>query len=206
MSGYQTQSNSPYLAGMMNGSATGVISIYNAWLRCFSVAEYAAKTIGIRLDNRTSSRFKGQSEVLQIQTTSIEDMYNMNMGTAGPGATICISAMELANNRLCVSDETGLLFYHALVDALHNEKRILVSFKNITEISSAFFESAFGRLYMSGFTEEEIKRKIIVRDLSEDDRFILDRVIERVGDFLKNPARFETVMNEVLGEDNDQSS
>jgi hypothetical protein len=204
LSEYSIQSSSPYLARMIISSANGVISTYDVLLH--SVEESAEKTIGIRLDNRTSSIFKDQSEMFQMQTTSVEDVYNIGMGTANRRSTICIRAAELANNRLCVSDETGILLHQAIVDALHNGKRVLVSFKNITEISSAFFESAFGRLYLIGFTEEEIKRRVIISDLSEDDRFILDMVIDRVRDFLKDPVRFETIMNEVLGEDNDPSS
>jgi hypothetical protein len=189
MSACQIQSSSTYTSGIK--------------MQYISVAECTAKTIGTRLDNRTSSAHKGQTEVLQAKATLIEDLYNMDMGTGILGGSVFINVAEFVSDRLCISDETGTILYHSIIDALHNGKRVNVSFENIADLSSAFFESAFGRLYLNGFTDRELKRRIIICGLSEDDKFIFDRVIDRVRDFLKDPVRFEIAMNDVLGEDND---
>ncbi|HNX38977.1 MAG TPA: STAS-like domain-containing protein [Methanothrix sp.] len=181
---YQTESNSVYE-------------------RYCSDAEFTTKTIGARLDNRTSSAQEEKTQALQVHGTSIEDVCNMDMGTVILGKPVSISAAELANSPFCISDETATKLFHAISDALRNGNRVMVSFKDVTEISSAFFESAFGKLYLSGLNDRDIKRNVTVCDLSEDDKFILDRVIDRIRNFLEDPIDFKTNMNEILGEDNE---
>jgi hypothetical protein len=200
MSEYQTQSNSMYLAGMKIGSATGVRSIYDAWLRCCSVAECATKTIGLRLDNRTSSQFEEKSEKLQTQTTNIEDMYGMDMGTAGIGTMVYISARWFASRGHCISSICGNDLYQVVADALRGGKTVSISFRNIRNISSAFLESSIGQLYKGDFAEEEIKNKVVVCDLSDDDEFVLKMIIDRIKDYSNGPDHFEAVINEILGE------
>ncbi len=203
MSETRNQSTSMYLTEMKAVATTGIKSCYDTLLQYCSVVKSVPEIVGLRLDNRTSSQFGKQLKNLQPQPTNNEDVYIMDMGTMSAGSMNYISAIKIANSQFCVSDETGMVLYQAIVDTLHGGKRVFVSFRNITEISSAFLESAIGRLYQSGFTEDEIEKRVIIRGLSEDDKFILEMVLDRVKDFLKDPYYFELNMNNVLGEDND---
>jgi hypothetical protein len=127
----------------------------------------------------------------------------MDMGTAALGRSAFISAMRVIKSRFCMSDEAGTILYNAIINALKSEKMVEVSFKDVTDLSSVFFESAFGKLYLSGFTDREIKRRITICGLSVEDKFILDRVMDRVKYYSKNRDYFEAIMTEVLSEDYD---
>jgi hypothetical protein len=111
-----------------------------------------------------------------------------------------IDIRNIIGSEICVSFEDGNRLYESIASALREGKRARVSFKNAAEISSAFLESAIGRLYERGFKEEEIEKGLAIQDLSDDDRFMLEMVIDRVKDFLRDPDRFEASINEVLGE------
>jgi hypothetical protein len=119
------------------------------------------------------------------------------------GSMEFINASNLVGSRFCVSCESGQELYQAIEAALRCGKYTYVSFGDISEISSAFLESAIGRLYQGKFTREELKEKLHILGLSDDDQFILDMVIDRVEDYRKNRDYFEAIMNEVLSEDYD---
>jgi hypothetical protein len=133
------------------------------------------------------------------QHTNVENVFIIG-GTMIADSMEFINAYELVGDKFCVSSEDGQELYQSIESALREGKRAYISFKDVAEISSAFLESAIGRLYQSGYTEEEIKKRVIVYGLSDDDNFIFERIKDRIKDFLKDPARFEAVMNEVLGE------
>lgn len=114
-----------------------------------------------------------------------------------------INATKLAGSKFCVSCENGQELYQAIETALRCGKKAYVSFRDASEISSAFLESAIGKLYQGKFTKEELEEKLFIHDLSEDDKFILEMVIDRIEDYCKNRDYFELVINEVLSEDYD---
>ena len=114
-----------------------------------------------------------------------------------------IYASEIVGCRFCVSSEDGQRLYSAIKNAMHTERMVLVSFKNAAEISSAFLDAAIGQLYNGEFSEKELKEKLILQDLSEEDLFILKRVILRSKYFCLDPQRADVAMCELLGEEND---
>ena len=75
-----------------------------------------------------------------------------------------------------------------------------MSFRGVTDLTSAFLNVAVGQLY-GEFTEEEIRAKLSVTDASPDDLELLKRVVDRAKEFFKDPDRFTAAAKEVLGED-----
>lgn len=132
----------------------------------------------------------GQFSDLQQQSTNIEDMPVMEL--------ICVP--NVAKSGFCLSSSCGRELYQVIADALHSGKGVLVSFSNVSDISSAFLESSIGRLYHGEFSEEEIAKRVVVCGLSEDDAFLLKMIIDRTRDYSTNPNSFETSIKEVLGE------
>jgi hypothetical protein len=114
-----------------------------------------------------------------------------------------VNASEISGSRFCVSSDEGQKLYQSIRSNLLDGKKVHVSFGDVEEISSAFLDSAIGRLYQGEFAEREIEAKMIVDGLSEEDDFILRKVTDRAKDFHRDPDHFEAVMSEILGEDND---
>ena len=115
--------------------------------------------------------------------------------------TIC--AFDVAGCKFCVSSEDGQFLYERIKGALIGGKRVSVSFGNIAEISSAFLDVAIGQLYKGQFSEKELKEKLILIELSDDNRFLLERVILRAKHYCEDPKRFDAAVCELLGEEHD---
>ncbi len=115
--------------------------------------------------------------------------------------TIIVS--EIVGCRFCVSSEDGHKLYEAIKSAFHSDEVVYVSFKNVADISSAFLDTAIGQLYNGEFSEEELKERLNLQDLSEEDLFILQRIILRSKYYCIDPQRADAVVCELLGEEND---
>jgi hypothetical protein len=114
-----------------------------------------------------------------------------------------IYASEIVGCRFCVSSEDGQKLYEAIKNAMRSEMVVSVSFKNAVDISSAFLDAAIGQLHNGDFSEEELKERLNFQDLSEEDLFILKRIILRSKYYCQDPQRADVVMCELLGEDDD---
>lgn len=80
----------------------------------------------------------------------------------------------------------------------------MLSFHNITTLTSAFLNAAIGQLYGT-FSEEEIRSLLNVRDMQQDDIALLKRVVETAKQYFKDPQRFDQALRETLEDDNDGS-
>ncbi|MGD0955043.1 MAG: STAS-like domain-containing protein [Methanotrichaceae archaeon] len=198
MNGTQIHSTSAYLAEIKAVTMIGIGSLYDTLQQCCSIARDAPKTIGLRFDNRTSSQLKEQFKELQPQSTNVEDVYDIDMGTGVMGPVEVIRVRDLIGSEFCLSSDGGQKLYGAIRPALLNGKRVHLSFRNISDISSAFLDSAIGELFNGEIPKADIIENLSIRGLSEDDSFILSRVIDRAEDFFRDPKKFDSL----LGYDN----
>jgi small nuclear ribonucleoprotein (snRNP)-like protein len=106
---------------------------------------------------------------------------------------IIIRVEDLIKSKVCISSERGEKLYEAIISAVRMGKKTYVSFDGITCISSAFLDSAIGELYNGEFSKKELKEKISIIGLKEDDLFIMRRVAERAEEFFKNPQKIESL-------------
>jgi hypothetical protein len=83
---------------------------------------------------------------LQPQTIDIEDMFMMDMTASGMGPVELICVPKIARSGFCLSTSCGHKLYEVIADALHSGKMVRVSFRSVSDISSAFLESSIGRL------------------------------------------------------------
>lgn len=113
---------------------------------------------------------------------------------------IIINVVKVVGDSICVTDEDGKKVYDVIVDALHNGKKVKISFNGVTDLTSAFLNNAIGKLY-GNFDEAYIKSKISVTDISKNDVVILKRVVDRAKSFFDDPKHYIRVANEVLGDD-----
>jgi hypothetical protein len=104
--------------------------------------------------------------------------------------------------KLCVSSEDGQKLYDRILENLFENKKVVLSFNGVTNLTSAFLNAAIGQLY-SKFSEESIKTNLKVIDIEDDDKVILKRVVERAKDYFKNSYPYEKAVNNLIGGGND---
>lgn len=110
------------------------------------------------------------------------------------------SVYQIVGSDICVDANDGELVYNVIVKFIENNKPIVLSFLNVSILTSAFLNTAIGMLYKD-FSEEKIKSLVSVQDISDSDRFLLKRVVDNAKIYYKNPERIEQSVREILQED-----
>ncbi|MBN1261799.1 MAG: STAS-like domain-containing protein [Anaerolineae bacterium] len=116
---------------------------------------------------------------------------------------ITISVFEIVGSPLCVASEDGQKVFERLELALRNGRRIVLSFHNVTGLTSAFLNAAIGQLY-GIFDEQTIRSHLSVSDVSADDLVLLKRVVDTAKLYFKDPERFRQTTRDVLGDEDDE--
>lgn len=115
-----------------------------------------------------------------------------------------ISVYEVVGSPLCVASNDGQKVYARLADALKAECRIMLSFHNVTTMTSAFLNAAIGQLY-GMFDEEQVRSLLKVEDMEVEDAELLKRVIETAKLYFKDPQRFNQVVRNTLEDEDDDA-
>lgn len=111
-----------------------------------------------------------------------------------------INVVKVVGDNICVTDEDGKKVFDVIDNALLHEKKIIISFDGVTDLTSAFLNNAVGQLY-GKFDENFIKSKLSVTDVSKNDVVILRRVVDRAKSFFDDPEHYLKIANDVLGDD-----
>ncbi len=112
--------------------------------------------------------------------------------------TITLSVFEIVGSPLCVASDDGQKVYERIAAALKEGRSVVVSFLNVTSLTSAFLNAAIGQLYDS-FKEDQIRAKLKVQDTQPDDLALLKRVVDTAKAYFKDPKRFKEATKEMLG-------
>ena len=113
------------------------------------------------------------------------------------GNNLELSIFEIVGSSLCVASGDGQKVYDRVAAAFKEERRVTLSFHNITTLTSAFLNAAIGQLY-GKFSEEQIRSLLKVQDMEADDRALLKRVVETAKLYFKDPKKFERAVQETL--------
>lgn len=111
---------------------------------------------------------------------------------------INMSVYQIVGSEICVSTDDGDKVYERIKTLISKKKKTILSFLNVTMLTSAFLNSAIGQLYGS-FPKEDIKLYLSVTDLSKLDLILLKRVVENAKSYYDNPERIEKTIKDVLG-------
>jgi hypothetical protein len=103
---------------------------------------------------------------------------------------LIISVFEIVGSPLCVASGDGQKVYDRIAMALQDERNVLLSFNNISMLTSAFLNAAIGQLYGT-FSEEKIRSLLDVKDIQPDDLALLKRVVDTAKQYFKDPERFD---------------
>lgn len=112
---------------------------------------------------------------------------------------IKINIFNIVGQSNCTLPEDGDKVYETLEKALSENKKVLISFKNVEKLTSAFLNNAIGKLY-SKFEEEQIKESLSTEDMSASGKVLLKRVVSTAKSFFKNPDRMKESIQKILGD------
>lgn len=115
-----------------------------------------------------------------------------------------IKVVDVVGDKLCVSSEDGQKLYNQIFKNLKENKKVVLSFSGVTNLTSAFLNAAIGQLY-GRFTEEFIKTNlsIVKEDMEKDDRIILKRVVDRAKAYFNDSTPYEKAVNDLIGGSNE---
>ena len=113
---------------------------------------------------------------------------------------IRISMFEVVGSPFCVASDDGEKVHKHLDAALRANQEVVLSFHNVTALTTPFLTAAVGELYGT-FSEEEIRSLLKVEDIAPDDLALLDRVTRNAKLYFKDPQRFNQIFQEVLEDD-----
>jgi len=102
---------------------------------------------------------------------------------------IRMKVTDIAGSNLCVSSEDGSAVFEKLLAALNTDRSIELDFSGIELVISAFLNAAIGRL-VEHLTIPQIEGRITFTHLSEDDRELIDRVLDNAVLYYEEPDRF----------------
>lgn len=115
---------------------------------------------------------------------------------------ITVRVHDIIGGPLCVSAEDGQRLYDKILPLLKAEKPIALSFEHVDTIISAFLNPAIGQLY-GNLPEDDIGRLLSVHDMADDDREVLERVIQNAVAYFNSPEEFDRAWQEEIGDDDD---
>jgi len=110
-----------------------------------------------------------------------------------------LSVFNLVGGSFCVESNDGDLVFNAIKKTLDADQTVEVSFQNVNMLTSAFLNTAIGKLYRE-FSEEKIRALVKVSGLQNADVTLLRRVIETAKLYYKNPEWLEASVKNILGE------
>ncbi|MFB2974511.1 STAS-like domain-containing protein [Aerosakkonema sp. BLCC-F183] len=113
--------------------------------------------------------------------------------------TFKIVVTEVIGDNLCIASEDGQKVYDRIAAAFKEGKKVIVSFQDAEDITSAFLADAIGNLY-GEFPEEQIESSLSVIDMQPDDAADLECTIESVKEYLKDPERWKAAAREAFGD------
>jgi len=116
---------------------------------------------------------------------------------------IVISVVEVVGSALCVAADDGQKVFERVELTLKEGRNATLSFRNVTGLTSAFLNAAIGQLY-GVFNEQDIQAHLQVCDMQPEDLALLKRVVETAKTYFRDPERFKRVIQEVLGESDDE--
>lgn len=111
-----------------------------------------------------------------------------------------VSVFGIVGTPLCVASSDGEEVYERLNAAFEANRKVTLSFHNVTALTSAFLNAAIGQLYGT-FSEDKIQSLLEMANMEKDDEDLLERVIENAKQYFKDPERFNQAIRETLNDE-----
>lgn len=108
---------------------------------------------------------------------------------------------DIIKSEFCTSSIDGDRVYTKINDALKHREKVSLSFKGVKDLTTAFLNSAVGRLYNGDYDYPFLNEMLTPTDATNDDLHALKRVVDRAKTFFNEPERILAAEKEVLNDD-----
>lgn len=113
---------------------------------------------------------------------------------------IKVSMFEIVGSSFCVASSDGQKVFERLNTAFEAKRNVVLSFQNVTTLTSAFLNAAIGQLY-GKYEEDEIRSLLKVEEAKQDDLALLKRVVDNAKQYFKDPERFKQAYQDVIDDE-----
>ncbi|MBI4682688.1 MAG: STAS-like domain-containing protein [Nitrospirae bacterium] len=113
---------------------------------------------------------------------------------------IIVRVYDIVGGPLCVSADDGQKVYDKIAPLLRDGQKVALSFFQVKTMISAFLNAAVGQLY-SEFTEDQIRERILVKDIDPEDLELLKRVVDNAKVYFRNREKFDEAWKEEVGDE-----
>jgi hypothetical protein len=110
-----------------------------------------------------------------------------------------IDIYNIVGEAFCVEADDGEKVYKRIKTAFEINRKVLLSFLNVKMLTTAFLNTAVGRLYKD-YDEQFIKENLRVENMTESGLVSLKRVVDTAKLYYKDPQAMEESIKEILGE------
>jgi len=110
-----------------------------------------------------------------------------------------VDVYNIVGGEYCIEADVGQKVFEIIEKALTENRKVIISFRNVTRITTAFLNTAVGQL-LRDFEEDEIKSKVSYEDITDVDRMKIRRVNQTAKLYYENPERMKNTIEDILGE------
>lgn len=114
-----------------------------------------------------------------------------------------LTVKDIINSELAVSTEKGELVFDAINSHLQKKEKVIVDFKGIDLMITAFLNAAIGKLYGNkNYSGNFLNEHIQLVNIESEDISLFKDVIERAKEYFEDKEAFDKNANSVIyGED-----
>lgn len=113
---------------------------------------------------------------------------------------VTISIFEVVGSALCVASDDGQKVHDRISLALEQGREVVLSFHNVSVLTSAFLNAAVGQLY-GKFDWALLSTKLSAEDIDSSDRGFLKWVIESAKQYYSDPDMFSRAFQDEMESD-----
>lgn len=111
-----------------------------------------------------------------------------------------INVKELIGSNIAISAEKGRVLRDDILNGLKKDLKVIVDFEGITDLTTAFLNTAIGQLYVD-YSSEELNEKLELKQLDEMNMYLLTQVIKRAKMNEESRTGFHSLVREVLNDE-----
>lgn len=117
------------------------------------------------------------------------------------GDIVKLKIFDIVGSPVWVSTEDGQKVFQEISAVLSASDRVDLSFANRENLITAFLNAAIGQLYGGAYEESFLKEHLTFSDTADDDRAMLERVIQNAKRYFANRQNYDLAWQGVVDED-----
>jgi hypothetical protein len=121
----------------------------------------------------------------------------MNTDATSLPQTVRLSMREIVGRGYAIEEAAGQRVFEQIAQAFRNSQRVQLSFANVELTIAAFLNVAIGQLY-GVFTEEEIRARLAVTDISRQDLALVKLVVDNAKVYFRRQREGRSAFREQL--------